>query len=253
MEARPLLGLEIEEAPIKTSRNRVYIAVFLASCLALASLRVSISSEGTKLSAAGSKVHQPASGNDAVVASTEESIQPHIILFTVDDLGWNDFGLYSTDLPEATPFMSELAKKGVLITKYYTQPSCTPSRVTMMTGKYAYRNGFQNYELQHVDQVGVPLSNKLMPAYMKDLGYSTHMLGKWNIGHCSSKYLPHERGFDHFLGYLCPGHGYTVRVCAAPHETPLDCALTFYSLAQHRITLVVTVQECMTCLRASRL
>jgi arylsulfatase A-like enzyme len=47
-----------------------------------------------------------------------------------------------------------------------------------------------------------------MPSYLKDLGYSTHMLGKWNIGHCNSKYLPHERGFDHFLGYVGPGHGY---------------------------------------------
>lgn len=222
MESRPLLGLEIEEEQVKTPRNRVFIAVFFASCLALATLRASISStasEGPKLAAAGSKVHQPASGNDLVVATTtEESKQPHIILFTVDDLGWNDFGLYSTDLPEATPFMSSLAKQGVLMTKYYTQPSCTPSRVTMMTGKYAYRNGFQNYELQHVDQVGVPLSNKLLPAHMKELGYSTHMLGKWNIGHCSSKYLPHERGFDHFLGYLCPGHGYSVRA----HDTTFD-------------------------------
>ena len=34
------------------------------------------------------------------------------------------------------------------------------------------------------------------------------MYGKWNIGHCSSKYLPSERGFNHFIGYLGPGHGY---------------------------------------------
>jgi len=55
-----------------------------------------------------------------------------------------------------------------------------------------------------------------MPGYLKALGYSTHMFGKWNIGHCNSKYLPHERGFDHFLGYLCPGHGYSVSSLLAP-------------------------------------
>ena len=38
--------------------------------------------------------------------------------------------------------------------------------------------------------------------------YKTHGFGKWNIGHCNEKYLPQERGFNHFLGYLGPGHGY---------------------------------------------
>jgi arylsulfatase B len=55
----------------------------------------------------------------------------------------------------------------------------------------------------------VPLSNTLMPAVLQTLGYRTVMYGKWNIGHCNSKYLPHERGFDHFLGYMGAGHGYT--------------------------------------------
>ena len=138
---------------------------------------------------------------------------PHIILFTVDDMGWNDIGYQSTDIPLATPYLTTLMEKGIRLTHYYGQPSCTPSRVTMMTGKFAYKNGFQNYELQHIDSVGVPLSNKLLPAYMRDLGYSTVMHGKWNIGHCNSKYLPHERGFDHFIGYLCPGHGYSDHTC----------------------------------------
>jgi hypothetical protein len=80
---------------------------------------------------------------------------PHIILFTVDDLGWNDVGMYSTDIPKATPFITSLAKKGVTLSRYYAQPSCTPSRVTIMTAKFAHRNGFQNYDMQHVDQVSM--------------------------------------------------------------------------------------------------
>ena len=127
--------------------------------------------------------------------------------------GWNDIGYISTDISQATPHMTALAEKGIKLTHYYTQPSCTPSRVALMTGKFPYKNGFQNYELQVTDQTGVPLSNKLMPAYMKELGYRTVMYGKWNIGHCNSKYLPHERGFDHFVGYVCPGHGYSDYTC----------------------------------------
>jgi len=128
-------------------------------------------------------------------------------------LGWNDIGYISSDLPGATPHMNRYSKLGVKLTHYYAQPSCTPSRVAMMTGKFPYKNGFQDYELQADDVIGVPLSNKLMPAYMKELGYRTVMFGKWNIGHCNKKYLPHERGFDSFLGYNCPGHGYKDYTC----------------------------------------
>ena len=89
--------------------------------------------------------------------------RPHIILFTVDDMGWNDMGYQSTDLPEATPFMNSLSEKGIKLTHYYSQPSCTPSRVAIMTGKFPYRNGFQNMELQVADHYGVPMSNRLLP------------------------------------------------------------------------------------------
>eukprot|EP00615_Pteridomonas_danica_P010079 CAMPEP_0114352000 /NCGR_PEP_ID=MMETSP0101-20121206/17615_1 /TAXON_ID=38822 ORGANISM="Pteridomonas danica, Strain PT" /NCGR_SAMPLE_ID=MMETSP0101 /ASSEMBLY_ACC=CAM_ASM_000211 /LENGTH=648 /DNA_ID=CAMNT_0001492177 /DNA_START=62 /DNA_END=2008 /DNA_ORIENTATION=+ len=150
-----------------------------------------------------------------ITKSKSVKTSPNVILFTVDDFGWNDVGYNSGDISEATPFMKEIVKKSIKLTRYYTQPSCTPSRVTMMTGKFAYKNGFQNYELQQSDYVGVPLSNKLMPHYMRDLGYKTVGFGKWNIGHCNEKYLPSARGFDHFLGYLCPGHGYVNHNCGS--------------------------------------
>ena len=144
--------------------------------------------------------------------------KPHIVMVTMDDMGWNDVGYQSIDLGEATPFLNKLAAKSVKLTKYYTQPSCTPSRVTMMTGKWAYKNGFQNYELEPSAQAGVPLSNELMPAYLRSLGYKTVGFGKWNIGHCSEDYMPHSRGFEHFLGYFCPGHGYTDYNCGSNSE-----------------------------------
>jgi arylsulfatase B len=147
------------------------------------------------------------------IINSLSSKNPNVFLFTVDDLGWNDIGYNSADLSEATPYIKEIIKKSIKLTQYYTQPSCTPSRVTMMTGKFAYKNGFQNFELQDVNYVGVPLSNKMMPEYMRDLGYKTIGFGKWNIGHCNEKYLPSARGFDHFLGYLCPGHGYVDHEC----------------------------------------
>ena len=121
---------------------------------------------------AGERVSQGDTGNDVKLfgrifnfeGTTKETLptseskaitSPHIFLFTVDDLGWNDVGMYSTDIPKATPFITSLAKKGVTLSRYYAQPSCTPSRVSIMTAKFAHRNGFQNYDMQHVDQVSM--------------------------------------------------------------------------------------------------
>jgi len=88
-------------------------------------------------------------------------------------MGWNDMGYQSSDLPEATPFMNSLREKGVKLTHYYSQPSCTPSRVAMMTGKFPYRNGFQNVELQVSNHIGVPKSNRLLPQYLQEIDYKT--------------------------------------------------------------------------------
>ena len=53
---------------------------------------------------------------------------------------------------------------------------------------------------------GVPLEAKLLPQYLKDLGYENHMVGKWHLGYMTPDYLPHHRGFDSFFGYY---NGYT--------------------------------------------
>ena len=196
-------------------------AVAVAGFAAIALMLSFSSSSSSKSPQSGAVAAIPAAPStttslDIVEKSPKKLLQPHIILFTIDDMGWNDIGYESSDLPGATEFMTKLAQKSIRLTQYYGQPSCTPSRATMMTGRWAHVVGFQNYELQARDFVGVPLSFKLLPELMRDRRYKTHGLGKWNIGFCNVKYMPQERGFESFLGYNCPGHGYYDHICTPP-------------------------------------
>lgn len=124
--------------------------------------------------------------------------------FLIDDMGYNDIGYQSVDLPHATPTMDRLASSGVTLTSYYTIPSCTPTRAALMTGKYPHNigmgcDGIGTFLIN--SKYGLPKKYKLLPGVLQDAGYSTHMIGKWNLGHYAEGYLPHNRGFSTFLGY----------------------------------------------------
>ena len=92
-----------------------------------------------------------------------------------------------------------MLRDGTQLTNLYTLPTCTPSRSALMTGRYPFRFGLQR-GYGDMAPNGLPTGIKLLPSYLKDLGYSTHALGKWHLGHCDQRYTPTLRGFDTFLG-----------------------------------------------------
>ena len=178
-----------------------------------------VTTEVTEGAQAADVVASPAKGSagataedvddDAVKLAAESAApKPHIILMTIDDLGYNDIGYSSTDIAGATPFLTSLAHAGVRLTSYYGQEMCTPARATLMTGRWAPAIGFQDTQLTERSTHGVPLWAKLLPEHLKDHGYATFGLGKWNIGFCNESYLPWNRGFDWFLGYMTQGISY---------------------------------------------
>ncbi len=59
----------------------------------------------------------------------------------------------------------------------------------------------QRYVLDIGSTTGLDLSKRLLPEYLRDLGYSTHLVGKWHLGHCNRAYLPVSRGFDTQYGF----------------------------------------------------
>lgn len=73
------------------------------------------------------------------LSSTTASNPPHIVLIVIDDLGWSDVGFQGSVI--RTPNINRLAADGVILDNYYVQPLCTPTRSTLMTGRYPIHTG----------------------------------------------------------------------------------------------------------------
>ncbi|KAK7476309.1 hypothetical protein BaRGS_00032427, partial [Batillaria attramentaria] len=84
---------------------------------------------------------------------------------------------------------------------------CTPSRAAIMSGRYPFRLGIQNSVFSALRNNSLPLDLKILPQHMKELGYATHMVGKWHLGFCRWEMTPTYRGFDSFYG-MYNGHAH---------------------------------------------
>ncbi len=124
---------------------------------------------------------------------------PNFVILLADDMGYGDLACYGHPTIR-TPNLDRMAGEGIRFTSFYAAaPVCTPSRVGLLTGRYALRAGLPN-NLGPDSKGGLPLSEVLLPQVLKPRGYRTMAIGKWHIGHTPKEYLPASRGFDSFLG-----------------------------------------------------
>ena len=130
---------------------------------------------------------------------------PHILLIIADDLGWKDVGFHNSEIQ--TPNIDRIALEGIELDRFYAQPTCSPTRTALMTGKSPARLGI-NRPIAKNQEAGLPLEEKLLPTYLREAGYATAMVGKWHLGHHTPDYFPNQRGFDYFYGYVTGGIGY---------------------------------------------
>ena len=74
--------------------------------------------------------------------------RPNIVLVLADDLGWGDVGWNNEAMVDVTRSLSRLAREGILLSQYYVQPACSPSRSALLTGMYPYHIGRQKRALK---------------------------------------------------------------------------------------------------------
>lgn len=120
--------------------------------------------------------------------------KPNILIILPDDLGWADVGYHGSDVK--TPNIDKLARTGIILNQHYVMPTCTPSRVSLMTGLYSSRYGVTGPDYGEVIDLGDPT----LPSLLSENGYFTAIGGKWHMG--SPPYTPLKYGFQSSYGYF---------------------------------------------------
>jgi len=160
-------------------RLKIYITVFLS--LALSST--------------------PGWTQDSRSSGTQKAKPPNIVIILADDLGFADTGMFGSEIE--TPNIDKLAEEGIRFTNFYTNPMCTPTRVTLMSGVDHHVAGAGTMSiLTAPNQIGKPgyeswlrAEFKTLGDVMRQAGYATYTTGKWDLGR-TPDLIPRARGFD---------------------------------------------------------
>ena len=148
----------------------------------------------------------------------EPTARPNVVLILADDLGWADLGCYGSAFHE-TPHADALAARGVRFTNAYAAcPVCSPTRASVLTGRYPARLPLTDWlkgtrqpplsPILHADYLDeLPLEEVTVAEELKAAGYRTGFVGKWHLG--GEGFLPTDQGFD-------------VNVAGGPNGNPGD-------------------------------
>jgi len=122
--------------------------------------------------------------------------KPNILLIVSDDTGWGDLGAYlgGEGRGMQTPNFDHLAHEGMTFTNFYGQPSCTPGRAAIQTGRIPNRSGMTTVAFQGQGG-GLPKAEWTLGSVLKEAGYKTYFTGKWHLGEADYA-LPNAQGYD---------------------------------------------------------
>lgn len=123
--------------------------------------------------------------------------KPNIIYILSDDVGWGELGAYFMGKLRGTPTpnLDKMASEGMKFLQGYAEPSCTPTRVAIMTGRQPPRTGHTNVTWPGQD-AGLSAEEKTIAEVLSEAGYHTAMWGKWHLGDLI-EHAPENQGFDY--------------------------------------------------------
>ncbi|CAL4162534.1 unnamed protein product, partial [Meganyctiphanes norvegica] len=142
--------------------------------------------------------------------ASSKSTKPNIVLLLADDLGYGDLS-WSGHPTSRTPHLDRLAATSRYLTHFYvSSPICSPSRASLLTGRYQIRSGVYPGVFSPNNVLGLPTNETTIATLLKAQGYSTLAVGKWHLGvGANREYLPTQHGFQEYLGIpyshdMCP-------------------------------------------------
>jgi len=136
-------------------------------------------------------------GTSAVLA---ESAKPNIVFILTDNLGYGEIGVYGGGVTRGaeTPRIDSLATEGMRFLNMNMETQCTPSRSSLMTGRWAIRSGTHSVPFGGVAD-GLTQWEVTIGEALSDAGYATGYYGKWHLGSHDGR-LPNDQGFDEWFG-----------------------------------------------------
>lgn len=132
------------------------------------------------------------------------SSSPNIIFILIDDMGWDVFGNYPniTGQKANTPNINALAQNGITFTNFWTNPVCTPTRASILTGKYGFRTGMGGVS---TPPTAMKTTETVIQKYINDQTsnkYATALIGKWHVSENNNLTAPESFGINYFSGIL---------------------------------------------------
>jgi arylsulfatase A-like enzyme len=130
--------------------------------------------------------------------------KPNILIFIVDDMGWGDIGLNGGGeaVGAPTPNIDKLGNSGINLTSAYSQPTCTPTRAAIMTGRIPVRSGLTRPTLTGENpKINTWETENTAAKILSSNGYKTALSGKWHLGELEGT-RPNNVGYDEYYGLL---------------------------------------------------
>jgi len=128
------------------------------------------------------------------LSADQPTRQPNVLLIMTDDQGYGDLGCHGNPVLK-TPELDRIYRQSVRLTNFHVDPTCSPTRAALMTGRYSTRTGVWHTVMgRHMPRRG----EVMMPAVFADSGYRTAIFGKWHLGD-NFPFRPQDRGFHEVL------------------------------------------------------